>query len=139
MRVFILISMLLGFSFAAQAERQGVEFFFSSHYSYYACSYAESQTESHLRSLKATQIRTRCSGGIQPGPDSFWMPINVYASYLPAQVSEPVTVTIRGNESCDFNVRLIKTLVRRLGYKTLQSRDSCWDSRGSYSFQIRVE
>ena len=109
---------------------------------YYACSYAEDQTESYLELLGATNIDVSCSGGIS----SNWsmQPVSLRASYdLPEVTGTSVeSVEIKGdysNPACGLNVRIIKEILKTLtNVEVLKKDDSCAFATSNYYFKLNV-
>lgn len=120
--------------FAGIANAGEFKFNYSNHNAYYACSYAEAQVEKTLSALGVEGVLASCTGGIDHG--QMW-PVSVTASYE-AVVKGETQVVLRGRESCDFNVKLIKAAVAHLGLEIAESSNSCWDASGSYRFVINL-
>lgn len=109
---------------------------------YYACSYVESQTKSHLEALGATNIDVDCRGGIEW--DRMW-PVSVTATFdAPALQGNEVAVvkTIKsrpGNESCSINVLIMKTILPKFGnVSVLEKRDRCSGPNTRWSYKLNV-
>jgi hypothetical protein len=110
--------------------------------SYYACSYAEGQTESYLELLGATNIDVRCTGGINGG----WsvQPVSIRASYdLPVVVGNSVeAVSIKGdsfNPACGLNVRIINELLKTFtNVEVVKKSDSCAFQSSNYFYKLNI-
>jgi len=111
---------------------------FKYHYSninaYYACSYAEAQVAKTLIVLGAQGVTTTCTGGIDHGQ---FMPVSVTATYE-GVVKGQSQVTIKGRESCEFNVKLINAAVDQLGHEVASAKSNCWDASGNYKYVINL-
>lgn len=119
----------------AKASDTVFTFNYNNHNAYYACSYAEAQVAKTLKKLGAEGVETDCKGGIDH--NQFW-PVSVTATYSSVVKGER-TVQFRGNESCDFNVKLIKAALEGFEHETVKAQSSCWDANGSYNFVINLK
>jgi len=126
---------VLGFSQARATEVQKLNFGYYNRYAYYSCDYARNRVQQHLAKLGATNIHTTCTGGIEPYRP--WFPINLTATFEQKE-SVGNVVTLRGNDSCDFNVRLIDAILKTVAHKNVSKQSNCWDSRGSYTYQVQL-
>ena len=139
-------SLELGSEVLANRTEKSIEFNWNSNRSYYACSYAEGQARKYLRALGAQDISTDCRGGIEYGrPQWSWMPLSLDAQFTVLEQndngSEPVTnqkVVLRGNESCEFNVKLIQKLLAQVNHTLVKKSVNCFEARGSYRFEVEV-
>lgn len=110
--------------------------------SYHTCDYVQSQTESYLELLGATNIDVRCNGGIQPN----WsmQPVSIRASYdLPEVTGTGVeTVEIKGdsfNPACGVNVRIIQAILKTMtNVSVVKKSDSCAFTSSNYSYTLNV-
>lgn len=111
--------------------------------SFYACDYAEGQTEMVLELLGATDIDVRCSGGIQSGGWSM-QPVSVRAKYeLPEVTGTGVeTVILKGdtwNPACGLNVRIIKEVLKTFtNVEVVKKSDSCAFATTNYYYKLNV-
>lgn len=110
-------------------------FHYSNHNAYYACSFAETAVVKTLSTLGAEDIDTRCSGGIDNGQ---LFPVSVKAAYTQVAKGERM-VQFKGNEACDFNVKLIKAALKNFDHEVVSAKDSCWDASGRYDIQVLVK
>src|SRR5665648_169560 len=112
-KLFAVLALVV--SFSALAGQQKVSFTYSgfegSNRYFYACDYAEGQTESFLKLFGATEIRVSCFGGIQFGQMS---PVTVRATFeAPDMVgNEMATIsTVKGdrsNPACGLNTTIVR-------------------------------
>lgn len=109
---------------------------------FYACSYAEDQTYSHLEALGATNIDVSCFGGIQ----STWViqPVSLRATYdLPVVTGAGTQkVKIKGdsfNPACGLNVRIMKEILKTFTNVTVVKKsDSCAFAQSNYYYNLDV-
>ncbi|WPU63460.1 hypothetical protein [Peredibacter starrii] len=112
--------------------------------SFYACTYAESQTIKHLKTLGATNIDVTCSGGID-----IWMqgPVRIVAEFdvpAPTGRDEARRMTITGNRrnpSCGLNVAIFKAILPKFS-KTISvtsADDACLSRTSNYSYDLLVD
>lgn len=134
----------LGSEVLANRTEKSIEFNWTSNRSYYACSYAEGQTRKYLRALGAQDISTDCDGGIEYG-QPYWLPLSLTADFSvytqDGNGTEPVTnqkVVLRGNESCEFNVKLIEKILSQVSHTLVKKSVNCFEARGSYRYEIEV-
>ncbi len=132
--------MLLSFNvFADGVEmvEQESTFTYSSNRAYYACSYAEAQTKKYIQQMGGEVVKVRCSGGF---PDSPFVTVNMHftnfkaSNSADAMTSEWMVVKIRGNESCEFNKKLVEHLLPQFETRNLQAREFCNVSEGRYQY-----
>jgi hypothetical protein len=137
MKSLIAISILFGAasSFACGAEKT-VSFGYYNQKAMYACSYAENQAKSDLKAMGAVNVQIKCTGGIEAGSPN-WMPLEMDITF-DQNCSDGQTVTIKGNESCDFNVRLMDTLLTQVDHKSVDKSESCWDASGAYKYNVAL-
>jgi hypothetical protein len=126
---------LIGFAGIANAHEVSFTFNYNNQNSYYACSYAEGQASKTLTLLGADNVVVDCHGGIENG--TLW-PISMSGSFLHSEKGER-TVVLKGRESCDFNVKLINTILASMPHEKVVSQNTCWDSEGSYRFEINLK
>ncbi len=122
---------------------KNAEFYWSSVRSYYACNYAEGQTQRYLDLLGAQDVQTKCRGGIEFG--KYWGPLRLDASFSLLDANDNGTemvavqrVVIRGSESCEFNVKLMDTLLKQIPHVLVEKRASCFNSQGSFKYVVEV-
>lgn len=134
------VSLLFAVALIAGVAKAG-EVVFNFHYNnpnaYYACSYAESQVAKTLKTLGAENVETDCSGGLDAINNQMW-PVSVQASY-DVTVKGERQVQFRGNESCDFNVKLIKAALQGFPHEVVKAQSNCWDAKGSYNFVLNLK
>lgn len=110
--------------------------------SYYACDYAQYQTESYLELLGATNIDVTCFGGIQPWGSV--QPVSIRASYdLPVVTGQSVeTVELKGdsfNPACGINVRIIKEILKTMtNVEVVKKQDSCAFATTNYYYKLNI-
>lgn len=121
---------------ANAAEQKSISFGYTSNESFYACSYAEGQASKFLTALGADNVETQCTGGIQP--DHQLWPVSLSATFMTSEKGVR-TVTLRGHEACDFNVKLIKTILAQVDHEVVSAQSNCWGSEGRYSFVINLK
>ena len=109
-------------------------FHYSNSNAYYSCHYAEAQVSNTLAVLGAENIDTDCRGGIEHNQ---LFPVSVEAVYTQAAKGER-EVVFQGNESCDFNVKLIKAALKNFDHEVVSSKTSCWDASGRYNIRVLV-
>lgn len=107
---------------------------------YYSCSAVENTVESHLEALGATNVKVRCSGGIDRGWST---PAFVSGSYdvkVPETNDMARVVTLKGYESCDLNSEFLDYVVREIpGATVLKRRASCFGGRmDRWSYDIQI-
>ena len=112
---------------------------------YYSCDSAEDMLKEHLERLGAQSIRTSCFGGIQTwGGRLDAQPVSLSARF---QVLNDISATSRvvlssrsrGEENCDFNVSLLRQLLKVMPNVKLVSRQSsCRGSRGNWNYTLDV-
>lgn len=120
------------FAGVANASEKSVSFHYNNPNSYYSCSYAEGMMVNLLNEFGATEVSTNCTGGIQH--DQLW-PVSVDASFSHEEQGGR-TVLIKGKESCDFNVKMIKAVLATVEHEVVKGSDSCWDAQGQYSYEV---
>ena len=110
--------------------------------SYYACDYAQDQTESFLDLVGATNVDVTCSGGIQPWGTAF--PVSIRADFdLPMITTSNVeSVQVDGdtwNPACGLNVQIINSLVVKFpNVKVVRKSDACAFSTSNYSYLLNI-
>lgn len=109
------------------------KFHYSSTQSYYACSYAERQAKHFINEMGGEVVKIRCTGGL---PDSPFVSVDM--KYRSAVAGAWQQVSLRGNESCDFNTKLINHLVENFEVRDIVSRNSCNFSSGRYQYSFDV-
>lgn len=114
-------------------ETKSINFSYSNNYAYYSCSYAEYQAQKFLAQLGARNIHTKCSGGIDQE-----MPYVYLTASFEQYSSEDVVVTLRGRESCDFNVKLIDAILTKFDHKEVKKGSTCWNAEGRYRYDITL-
>lgn len=131
--VSILFALVL-FAGVASAGEQTFSFHYNNQNAYYSCDYAEAQVVKVLTALGAENISTNCHGGLDYY--QLW-PVSVKAVYTLTAKGER-TVVLKGNESCDFNVSLIKNALKNFDHEVVKAQSSCWDASGRYHFEVIV-
>ena len=139
MRAFLLLGALT-FSFYAQAT-ETVNFTYFGNEGrnriYLSCYYVENAVDSILAELGATNVDTRCTGGIDYG---FYTPVRVTTKFdLPVNAN---TVKIKSdfNSNCYFDVKFINNLVRNVeGLEKLSGSSHCFNSDSSYNFTLQLK
>lgn len=144
-KIVFLASFILGMS-AFASEQVTVHFNYFGNQgmnrSYYACSYVEDIAEAHLKTLGATYVDVRCSGGIQP-----WG--SMQPIYLKAKFQKPTiigntteVVRIEGDTwrpNCDINARMIKAFLKEFdNIKVLKKSDSCAFHDSNFFFELEI-
>jgi hypothetical protein len=110
--------------------------------SYYACDYAQSQTENFLAVLGAKNIDVSCSGGIQPWGSM--QPVSISASFdLPTVVTNAVeSVEVEGDYSspaCGLNVQIVNTIVKKFSnVKVMKKSDACAFASSNYYYLLNI-
>ena len=112
--------------------------------SYYACSYAEAQTQKHLKTLGAINPKVRCFGGIKFGMST---PVRVMATFdvpMPSGRDEATRITIKGevsNPSCGLNVAIMKAILPKFSQtvSVIKKNDSCSFYRSNYSYDLAID
>jgi hypothetical protein len=107
---------------------------------YYACDYAEAQTEKFLTVFGATNVDVRCFGGIEFGRME---PVSISATFDQPMLDGVIEqVTVKGdrwNPACGLNVAIIKNLLPKFGNVTVVSKnDSCSTMRSNYSYDFSI-
>lgn len=143
----LLASIVLSISSFAFSETSTVHFSYfgndGRNQTYYACSYVEDEAYSHLETLGAMNIETRCSGGIQPWGVS--MPISLTAKFTTPVVNGNGTsvVEIEGdtwNPNCDLNTRMINAFLKEFqNIKVLEKRDGCGFRSSNYYYKLEIK
>ncbi len=123
--------LLAGSAFASEAK--SINFSYSNFNAYYSCNFAQYQAQKFLTQLGARNIYTKCSGGIDQNMSTVYMTIS-FEQYA----SEGVVVTLQGRESCDFNVKLIDTILTKFDHKEVKKGSTCWNAEGSYRYDITL-
>ncbi len=133
MRYFSMI-----FAIALMAGTASADNVFNFHYNnnnaFYSCHYAENQVANTLVTLGADNVETRCHGGIDHDQ---LLPVSVSATYTQVAKGER-EVVFKGNESCDFNVKLIKAALKNFDHEVVSAQSSCWDAKGRYNIRVLV-
>ncbi|MCB0348711.1 MAG: hypothetical protein KDD37_07740 [Bdellovibrionales bacterium] len=134
--------MLLSFNVFADGvemvENESV-FTYNSHLAFYACSYAERQAEKYIEQMGGEVVKIRCTGGL---PDSRYVSLRLkFVSYkstnsADAINSEWINVKLRGNESCEFNKKLIEHLLPQFETRNLLAKEFCDVARGRYLYSF---
>jgi hypothetical protein len=109
-------------------------FSFSSHNSFYSCSYAENQATKTLKALGANVVDMRCAGGID---FEKYEPVYLSGGFV-LESQGGKTVVLKGRDSCEFNVQLIKNILATVNATVAKESHNCWDSEGNYRFEITV-
>lgn len=110
--------------------------------SYYACSYAESQTEAFLKVFGASNIDVRCFGGIQ----SFGMPqpVSIRASFDLPEVTTSVVEAIRVegdrfSPACGLNVQIVNALLKVFpNIEVVKKSSSCAFTTSNYYYDLLI-
>jgi hypothetical protein len=110
--------------------------------SYYACSFVESQAYKYLELLGATDVRVRCSGGIQSGG---WhpQPVSVTATFqLPALTGVEESLEIRGdhwNPACGLNTQMLREFIKVMPHvEVVRKSDSCAFHNSNFFYQLNI-
>ncbi len=100
---------------------------------YYSCSWAEGQVETHLENLGAQNISVICSGGIEMGWTS---PVFINAKFdvlVPSTNDRTRTARLSSNTfdtSCSFDVEFLDRAIKLFpAVKVVAKRASCMGSR----------
>lgn len=125
---------ICGVTATAHAESKAVSFSYSSNRAYYACSYFEGQGEKLLKKLGADSVSTRCNGGL---PDQPFV-AGTYYFRLPAATGAVETVSLRVNEACDFNEKLVKKLLTAFDVVSVSKKGGCFDASGTLRYTIQI-
>ncbi|MES2769172.1 MAG: hypothetical protein V4596_08505 [Bdellovibrionota bacterium] len=134
--VSFLFAMALVIANSANAsEQKSVSFDYNNTKAYYSCSYAEAQMAKVLTAIGATEVSTDCSGGIDN--DQLW-PVSVDANFS-HDLQGGKAVVLKGNESCDFNVKLIKAVLSTVDHEVVKAQDNCWDADGSFKYEVYIK
>lgn len=133
-QMFIMALTVCGLAEFAHAESKSVSFSYSSNRAYYSCNYFENQGEKLLKKLGADSVSTRCQGGL---PDQ-WFVSGSYFFRMPASTGAVETVSLRVNESCDFNEKLIKKLLTAFDVVSVSKKGGCFDASGSLRYTIQI-
>ena len=143
----ILALLVLAFSVSAFAVKHKVSIYYSGNEgwgrTFYACDYAEYQTETVLKLFGATQINVRCNGGITSYGSP--MPISLTATFeTPTLVGNEVEVIekLSGDSSspaCGLNTAIVKDLLRVFpNVKVLKKNDGCGFHTSNYSYTFSI-
>jgi hypothetical protein len=135
---------LVACSFASFAETVSFTHFGNGggRQSYYACDYAQSQTEAFLTVVGAKNIDVSCSGGIQSWGSA--QPVSIRASFdLPAVTTQVVeAVEVEGDSfspACGLNVQIINTIVKKLpNVQVVKKSDSCAFVSSNYYYLLNI-
>ena len=126
----------------AQLEDQKLKFYYSSIRSAYACSYMEVQTLLILEALGAQNIDVRCTGGL---PYSDYLNATIKFKSLASTtaatselVGKRTYKELNFDESCDFNERLTRRLLKGFEVYKTKTRGSCRDSQGNITFKVEL-
>ena len=112
---------------------------------YYACSFAEAALNDHLVQLGAINVRTSCSGGIEPWGTVF--PISLRANFEAPKAGQDfsrtervrLTSQSRGNSSCFFHTKLLRKLLPEFAnVKVSSQRSTCSDNNSRWSYDLQV-
>jgi hypothetical protein len=110
--------------------------------SYYACDYAQSQTETFLSVLGATNIDVSCTGGIQSWGSA--QPVSIRATFdLPAVVTNTVeSVEVEGDTwspSCGLNVQIVNSIVKKFSnVQVVKKSDACAFASSNYYYLLNI-
>jgi hypothetical protein len=110
--------------------------------SYYACDYAQSQTENFLSVLGATNIDVSCSGGIQSWGSA--QPVSIRARFdLPAVVTNTVeSVEVEGDTwspACGLNVQIVNSIVKKFSnVQVVKKSDACAFVSSNYYYLLNI-
>ena len=136
---------LCSLSFAALA-RENVSFTHwgnsGGNQSYYACDYAQSQTENFLDLLGATDIDVSCTGGIQSW--GMAQPVTVRAAFdLPVVTTNTVeAVQVQGDRwspACGLNVQIVTSMIKVFSnVQIVKKSDSCAFTSSNYFYLLNI-
>jgi hypothetical protein len=112
---------------------------------FYNCNAVEDIFEGHLRKLGASNIRVRCTGGIESwGGTMRGFPISVRATFnAPVPVSNNariVTLKSRaGDNSCELHTGILNKVLPLFPAITVNSRRSrCSDNRSRWNYNLQI-
>lgn len=112
---------------------------------YYACSFAEAALNDHLVKLGAINIRTSCSGGIEPWGTVF--PVSLRATFEAPKAGQDfsrtervrIASTTRGNSSCFFHTKLLRKLLPVFPNVAVSAqRSTCSDNESRWNYDLQV-
>jgi hypothetical protein len=136
MKSIILGLLLLSANALAQTAdmvEKNSSFFYTSSRSYYACSYAESRAKNFIKEMGGEVVKIRCTGGL---PDFSYVDVDM--TYRAAVTGVWKSVSLRGNESCEFNTKLIESLIPNFKTQNMVAREFCNDSSGRYQYTFEA-
>lgn len=119
---------------ANATEATPFSFDYNSQESYYSCSYAESQAKKVLKTMGANVLDVNCSGGID---HNMLMPLSMDGGFI-LEAQGTRTVVLKGRDSCDFNVKLINTILATIPTASVKAQSNCWNSEGNYRFEVTL-
>jgi hypothetical protein len=93
------------------------------------------QQKTHA-TLGAENISTQCFGGIQH--DGQLWPVSLNATFTHDAKGERVVV-LKGRDSCEMNVKLIKTILATIDHEVVSSHVSCWGPQGRYQIEVALK
>lgn len=120
------------FSSIADAEPTVIKFQYWENHSLYSCSYVEGQAERIAKKLRATDIKVKCTGGL---PWNEWVSAKI-SFVVPEKQNESTVTTLRVNEACDFNQKLIEKIVPAFNPSEVTRKGVCWESKGRLRYTI---
>jgi hypothetical protein len=133
---FLFALALIGFATLANAsEQKSFNFNYNNFNVYYACDYARDQAANTLEVLGAENVSVNCTGGIE---NNTMLPISMNGTFNLVEKGAR-TVVLKGRDSCDFNVKLINTLLSTIDHETVMEHINCMDAQGSYHFEINLK
>ncbi len=104
-----------------------------------SCSYAESSALSILETIGATDVTTRCSGGITPVGSAF--PVNLTVEFtFPASGTTSEVKSRSFSSNCFFDTKFVTRFASEFKDRVLllKSRSHCFNSDSSYLFEVQT-
>lgn len=111
---------------------------------YYSCDGLEDLTKSMLKKLGASDIRVRCSGGLDSG--TYWGTPSIDVSFVSpmrgsgaeARAASYQTVQLRDSDNCHAAQTIFAAIRSRLDLTSVSGTESFCDSNDSYRIQAQA-
>lgn len=146
MRLLILaLTLMSASSFASEYVSKKVSFGVfgrtGSTTSYYNCDSARDLVADHIETLGGVNARVRCSGGIQNwGATPISITANFDAPVPNGGAVQSMTLKARSfDQNCELHTTALKHLLPAFpGVKVISKRDSCYDNRSRWYYDLEV-
>jgi hypothetical protein len=150
MRLFLLAIFSLTFSTALATVKVQKEFRYTDagmdgfSKNYYSCDFAEDALEQHLVQLGATDIKVRCSGGIE---HNWTSPISLRASFANFESADgryassrtEVLSTRNSGDACYFHTKLLDKLLTLFpNVRVDEKSNSCMNSHSRWQYVLSI-